>query len=110
MPKLSILEYADVGSSPRGALSLPLEPPVSEQTIEIGFKSQQSAPLSPRTCIVRLVSDTDCRIAISAAADATDSLRQLTAGQEQLVTVAAGSGMRIAVVGTGSGVPSGVDS
>jgi hypothetical protein len=98
MPKLYIGEYHDMVSTIRGSIEILLEPPIAEQSIEIGGKSRQSEAFSPDTCIVRLSSDADCIIAIGLDPDATDSLRRMTAGQERTIGVVAGSQMKIAVM------------
>jgi hypothetical protein len=106
---LSIFEYSDVGSTQRGSVAIPLEPPVAQQAIEIGPTSVQSDPMSGNTNIVRLIASSDCAIAISVDPDATDSLRRLTAGKEQIITVAPGSKMKIAAIATGNATaPSGM--
>ena len=98
MPKLYIGEYHDMVSTIRGSIEIPLEPPIAEQSIEIGGKSQQSKTLSPDTCIVRLSPDADCLIAIGLDPDATDSPRRMTADREQIIGVVAGSKMKIAAI------------
>jgi hypothetical protein len=97
MSNLHILEFHDVGSTPRGALNLPLEPPTAEQIVEITPVSTLSDQLSSSTVIVKLVADADCRIEIAADPDATNSVRTLAAGKAELLGVPAGSKLKIAV-------------
>lgn len=103
MPNLYVGEYCDIGTTSRGSIPIPLDPPLAEQAVEISSQSKQSKTLAAETCIVKLVSDTDCSIAIGADPDATNSVRFLAAGKEQIITVTTGSKQRIAVVASGSG-------
>ncbi len=100
---LSILEYSDVGSTQRGSVAIPLEPPHNVQSFEVGPASVQSKPMADNTCIVRLNASVDCAIEIGADPDATDSFRHLTAGKEKIIAVAPGSKMKIAAIATGNG-------
>jgi hypothetical protein len=100
---LSILEYSDVGSTQRGSIAIPLEPPHNVQSFEVGPASVQSKPMADNTCIVRLNASVDCAIEIGADPDATDSFRHLTAGKEKIIAVAPGSKMKIAAIATGNG-------
>lgn len=103
MPNLYIGEYCDIGTTSRGSIPIPLDPPLAEQAVEIAGQSKQSSALAADTCIVKLMSDADCSIAIGPDPDATNSVRFLAAGKEQIITVLAGSKQRIAVVASGSG-------
>lgn len=109
MSTLYIGEYSDIGSVGRGSVPIPQEPPHGEQAVDFSVTSKASDTLSDATCIVRLVSDDDCAISVGADPDATNSVRLVSANKEQLLTVVAGSKMKIAVVATG-GVASGFDS
>lgn len=103
MPNLYVGEYCDIGSTTRGSIAIPLEPPLNEQSVEITSQSKQSAPIADTTCIVKLISDADCAIAIGTDPDATNSVRYLAAGMERIITVLPGSKLKIAVVATGDG-------
>jgi hypothetical protein len=103
MANLFLGEYCDVGSTNRGSLAIPLEPPLAEQAVEIGNQSSQSKPLRADTCIVKLISDADCAIAIGSDPDATNSVRFLAAGKEQTIAVPPNSNLKVAVVASGSG-------
>ena len=103
MPNLCILEYSDIGTTQRGSIAIPLEPPLGEHGLEITSQSRQSASLGKLTSIVKLVADADCAIAVGEDPDATNSLRFLAAGREQLITVAPGSNFKIAAVSSGVG-------
>jgi len=103
MTTLSICEYSDIGSTARGSIPIPLEPPIAEQSIEVGQISKQSKQFAPDTCLVKLIGDADCIIAIGENPDAADSVRHLAAGREQILSVVAGSNLKIAVIGKGSG-------
>lgn len=107
---LGILEYSDVGSTQRGVLNVPLEPPHAVQSLDIGLGSVQSAPLADSTVIVRLQSTIDAVIAVGTDPDATDSPRKLMAGVEQTIAVPPGKGMRIAVMASGGMTVSGMGS
>lgn len=110
MPKLYLGEYSELGASGRGVIPFPQEPPIGEQSIDIGLTSTSSETLLDEAVIIRLVAEEDCAIAIGVDPDATTSVRFVPAGKEQLLTVAAGSKMKIAVVAAGSGGGSGFDS
>jgi hypothetical protein len=102
MNHLSICEYRDIGSTARGSIPIPLEPPISEQKIDLGLTSQQSKQLHPDTCLVKLIANADCVIAIGDDPDASNSVRHLAAGREQIISVVAGSNLKIAAVAAGS--------
>lgn len=112
MPSLSILEYNDVGSTSRGALNLPLEPPTAQQSIDIGPTSSVSDGLNSDTCILKVQSEVDCFISVGVDADASNSGRILRAGKSELLGVKPGSGVKVAVIATagGAGSVSGMDS
>lgn len=93
---LYIAEYFDVGSTGRGSLPIPLEPPAAEQELAVGPRSVQSEPFRKDTCLVKLMSDEDCLIAIGDDPDATNSIRKLRAGDEKIIAVQAKQ--RIAVI------------
>ena len=95
---LSICEYGDIGSTPRGSVAIPQEPPHATQLILVGPASVQSKPMADNTCIVRLNASVNCGIEIGADPDATGSLRRLTADKEKIIAVAPGSKMKIAVI------------
>jgi hypothetical protein len=99
MPNFYLAEYSNVGASDRGPIStIPCEPPISEQTIPIGFTNIQSEALLPETCIVKVQSEIPVQISIGTDPDATNSARTLAAGEAQLLAVAAGSKLKIAIV------------
>lgn len=95
--KANILEYSDAGSTPRGAIDIPLEPPSYIQTVEVGSDSIQSAAFDMDTCIVKLVSDVDCVFEVGLDPDATNSFRSLMAGKEQTIVVTKGQDMKVAI-------------
>lgn len=95
--KANILEYSDAGSTPRGAIDIPLEPPSRIQTVEVGSDSIQSAAFDTETCIVKLVSDVDCVFDVGIDPDATNSFRSLLAGKEQTIVVTKGQDMKVAI-------------
>jgi predicted Zn-dependent protease len=107
---LSILEYSDVGSTQRGSLNVPLEPPVAIQSIEVTPTSTQSAPMAASTAIVKVSSTVDAVIDVGIDPNATDSLRRLKAGDEQTLTVTPAKAMRIAVMASGTPTTSKMDS
>lgn len=107
---LTILEYTDIGSTSRGSIAIPLEPPAAQQAIDVGPSSIQSEAFRPATCIVKVMSDEDCQIAIGADPDATGAARKLKAGVEQIVTIPMGKNFKIAVAASNLGSVTGMDS
>jgi hypothetical protein len=101
---LSIHEYSDVGSTQRGSVAIPLEPPHAAQSIEVGPASVQSKPMADSTCLVRLTASVDCAFEIGDNPDATDSFRRLVAGEEKIIAVVPGAKMKIAAIANGNGV------
>jgi hypothetical protein len=107
---LYIAEYSDIGSTTRGSIAIPLEPPIGEQALDVTPNSGQSTAFKPGTCIVKLLSDEDCMIDIGVTPDATNSARKLTAGNERTVSVPAGMNFKIAVMASNTGSVTGMDS
>ena len=107
---LSIIEYSDVGSTQRGPVPVPLEPPNNVQTIEVGATSVVSDPMSPSTVIIKLQSDQEAMFDVGPEPDASNSARKLLAGVEKTIAIPPGKGMRIAVRASGSIPVSGMDS
>lgn len=99
---LYIGEYADIGSAGRGSVPIPQEPPQHEQKLEIGPSPEVSVVLAASTCLVRLIADADCAIAIGVDPDPTHSARVIRAGSEALIAVVPGSDMCIAVIAAGN--------
>ena len=99
---LSLCEYRDIGSTARGSIPVPLEPAIAEQSIQLGHTSQQSKQFSPDTCLVKLIANADCTIAIGPDPDATNSVRHLAAGREQILSVLPGSNLMIAAIAAGN--------
>jgi hypothetical protein len=68
MTTLYISEFASVAQDiGRGAgiLKVLPMPPIAQQTVAIGDASEESAPFSSETHVIRVVSDTTCSIVIS---------------------------------------------
>jgi hypothetical protein len=102
MTTLTLCEYRDIGSTARGSVAIPLEPPIAEQSIELGLTSQQSKSFAPDTCLIKLMANGDCNIAIGQDPDATNSVRHVAAGREQVLAVPANSKLKIAAMAAGS--------
>lgn len=94
---LYVSEYTDMGSTPRGSSSIPLEPPVRKQAVAVTAGSVLSEPFQTDTCIVSLLSDEDCLFDIGSSPDATANVSKLMAGIEKIVSVPASKGFRVAV-------------
>jgi hypothetical protein len=107
---LSIFEYSDVGSTQRGVVNIPLEPPVAIQTIDVGATSVVSDFVSNSTVIIKLQSDEDAVFDVGPEPDASSSARKLVAGVETTIAIPPGKGMRIAVKASGSTSVSGMES
>lgn len=107
---LYIAGYSDIGSTTRGSIPIPLEPPLSEQAIEVGPVSVRSAEFEPDICIVKLLSDEDCVIDIGDNPDASNGARKLMAGKEQVISVPMGKGFKVAVASANTGSVTGMDS
>src|SRR4051794_21442065 len=102
MNTLYLGEYSEIGTTARGSIPIPLEPPIKEQSIDLAATSRQSKPFSPNTCLVKLIADVDCVIQIGGDPDATNSVRHLPAGREQLLSIVPGSNLKIAAVAAGT--------
>jgi uncharacterized protein (DUF3084 family) len=100
--KVAILEYSDTGSTPRGAIEIPLEPPSCMQTVDVGPDSARSEPFDKDTCIVTMTSDVDCVFDVGTDPDAINSIRTMRAGREYTIVVAKDQGMKAAFKATSS--------
>lgn len=99
MPTLTISEFPSQASNERGGLAplVALASAVSH-TVAIGASSAQSVTLGATTTVVRVATDTDCRIVAGANPAALATSLLLTAGQSESFSVAAGSALKIAVI------------
>jgi hypothetical protein len=100
---LAILEYRDIGSTARGPVPIPLEPAIAEHAIDLGAVSKQSRPFHPETVLLKLTADADCKISIAPDPDATNSVRHLAAGRDQILAIVPNSKLKIAAIAAGSG-------
>lgn len=107
---LYLSEYSDVGSTTRGAIAIPLEPALETHVLEVSAGNVQSATFEPQTCVITLLSDEDCLYKIGKDPDATDGGNKLIAKTEKVITVQAGSDLKIAVTAANSGSVTGMDS
>jgi len=106
---LYLAEYTDIGSAGRGAVPIPMEPAIASQTIEVSASSAQSTPFDPATCLVSLVADEDIMLAVGKDPDAARG-RIVKAGVEKVISIPAGSGLKVAVMAANSGSVTGMDS
>ena len=100
MPTLTISEFSDTASNANGGQrQIVLLPSLTSQIVTIAGVSAQSATLNAATTIVRVATDTACRIltGINPTALAASSL-PLAAGQSEYFGVPAGSALKIAVI------------
>jgi hypothetical protein len=87
MASLDISEYIDT------LHGNPCEPPVAHQTVVLGEEATESKPFHRQTRCIRIVADTDCRIAIGTNPQAPRAL--LRAGEKELRIVSPGDGARV---------------
>lgn len=92
---LYLAEYTDIGSTGRGSVPIPMEPAVATQVLDVTAGVVVSAAFQPTTCIVSLVADEDCMIAVGK--DPSGAQSKLRAGVEKLISVPAGAGLKVAV-------------
>lgn len=99
MPTLTISEFPGQAGNERGGLA-PLVALASaiSHVVAIGAASAQSVTLGASTTLVRVATDTDCRIVAGANPTALATSLLLTAGQSESFGVAAGSLLKIAVI------------
>ncbi len=96
---LEINEF--VGNVLTNGLSIPavVLPPLANQSLAVGATSVASSALNPRTAIVRLMADEDCRILLGVTPTAVATSMKLRAGSETYFGVLAGvAGTKIAVI------------
>lgn len=97
MSMLYIEEYERILIDPATGNLVPmLDRFVTAQSIPIGTTSSVSAPTFPQTRFVAITAKADCRFAIGAVPDATDSKRYLPAGQTRFSQIY--SGERLSVI------------
>jgi hypothetical protein len=97
MSILYIEEYERILIDPAtGSLVPMLDRFVTAQSIPVGTISSMSAPTFPQTRFVAITASADCRFAIGASPDATDSKRYLPAGQTRFSKIY--SGERLSVI------------
>jgi hypothetical protein len=89
MAKLNITEYHETGTFSSPAPT-PREPSIATQEVDFTSGVTQSAAFNRKTTFVRLVADTDCRIAIGADPTAGVTSTVLLAGQDYTPGVAPG--------------------
>lgn len=99
MPTLTISEFPSQASNERGGLApLVVMAAAVSHVVAIGASSAQSATLGAATTVVRVATDTDCRILAGANPTALATSLPLGAGQSESFSVAAGSALKIAVI------------
>ena len=99
MPTLTISEFTGQATNDRGGLScVAALPGITHQTVAIGASSAQSATLNTATTLIRVATDTACRILSGANPTALATSLPLAAGQSEYFGVPAGGTLKIAVI------------
>jgi|NOAtaT_6_FD_contig_21_5216831_length_650_multi_7_in_0_out_0_1 hypothetical protein len=97
MPKLYITEYSRIGSDRVNRnVQTGENPPVANQTVNIGATSTQSNALSFKTSLVRVHTDAICSIEIGEDPVATVNSLRMAANQTEYFSVP--NGFKIAVI------------
>lgn len=94
MAKLYITEFSGVGYEPGKATQAPIIPPLAEQTVTF-TTSTASSTFNESTRLVRIVSDTECRIKFGSDPTATGSSMFMAAKAEAFFAVP-GTSMKVA--------------
>ena len=99
MPTLTITEFSSLAGNERGGLSPAAQlPAITSQAVTIGASSAQSATLNAATSLIRVATDTDCRILAAANPTALATSLPLAAGQSEYFGVPVGGSLKIAVI------------
>lgn len=99
MPTLTISEFSGQAVNDRGGLSpVASLPSITSQTVTIGAASAQSAGLNVATTLIRVATDTACRILTGSNPTALATSLPLAAGQSEYFGVPAGGLLKIAVI------------
>lgn len=99
MPTLTISEFSSQGGNERGGLSPVAQlPGITHQTVAIGASSAQSATLNAATTLIRIATDTACRVLSGTNPTALATSLPLAAGQSEYFGVPAGGTIKIAVI------------
>ena len=100
MPTLPISEFSGQAINDRGGLSPVAQlPTITSQAVPFAGVSVQSSALNASTTLIRIATDTACRIltGVNPTALAASSL-PLAAGQSEYFGVAPGGTLKIAVI------------
>ena len=98
MGTLYITEYSEVRSLFGGLIQVPLEPPITKQTVSVGGTHAESAPFNDKTVVVRLHTDTICSLVIDTAPVATVTDGRWGAGQTEYRGIREGRGYMVSVI------------
>jgi len=99
MPTLTISEFSGLATNERGGLSpIAALPATVNQVITIGASSAQSIALNASTTLIRVATDTACRILAGTNPTALATSLPLAAGQSEYFGVPAGGSLKIAVI------------
>ena len=99
MTTLTISEFSETGTNANGAQRQAAQlPAITHQTVAIGASSAQSATLNAATTLIRVATDTACRILSGANPTALATSLPLAAGQSEYFGVPAGGTLKIAVI------------
>jgi len=98
MSELNITEYSSLLQVNGNPVMVGGEPSIKAQTVEFSLSPGESSVFHPATGLVRLVSDTDCRILIGTDPSVTESGTILPAGLPEYFGVRKGESHKISVV------------
>lgn len=99
MAKLDITEYSSLATDRQGRTVMAgMEPKVTNQQVSIGASSTQSAAINSSTSIVRLHTDSACRVEIGADPTAAATSMRMAANSTEYLGIK--PGLKIAVIAT----------
>ena len=98
MPTLYITEFAGINTQFGSTMNCAVTPSLVDQAIAFTATSTQSATLNPSTCLIRVVSDTNCFKKIGTNPTATQTTVRVVADSVEYFAVPPNSGYKIAVV------------
>lgn len=97
--KLTIVEYAELVPQQLGSvIPIPLEPPLAQQEVDFSGGVAASSAFNAKTCIVRIESDTACRVLFGTNPTATTTSGRLAAGQCDYRGVRPGSALKVSAI------------
>ena len=98
MATLYIAEYSDLAKAAPYLVQVPMEAPLTEQTVAIGGSSVQSAAFNTSTRLVRIHTNAICSIKFGTNPTASVTTARMAAGQTEYHGVPIGGTFKVAVI------------